>query len=161
MNTRKSWFPFLLINVVLSAVTTLLVLFLWDRLQPTAQITLPTQPGAAASVSPTLPPIEQDVLQVQEVVGIGILQNEVVQIRRTGEGELNLSGWMLKDEDGHVFTFPALTLNTGGSVWVYSRTGSNSVIELFWNLDEAVWSNGETVSLYDPAGNLRAAYSIP
>ena len=161
MNTRKNWLPFLLINVVLSAVTTLLVLFLWDRLQPTAQITLPTQPGTAAAVSPTLPPVEQAVIEVREVVGIGILQNEVVQIRRVGEGELNLAGWTLKDENGHIFTSPALTLNTGGSVWIYTRTGANSVIELYWNLNEAVWSNGETVALYDPAGNLRTSYAIP
>jgi protein-disulfide isomerase len=100
-------------------------------------------------------------LQIAEVIGAGDLQSERVLLRHVGDEEISLIGWQLQDEDGHVFTFPALTMFSGGAVMVYSKAGTNSVVELYWGLTEAVWSEGEIVFLIDPNGNLQAVFEVP
>jgi hypothetical protein len=74
---------------------------------------------------------------------------------------LNLAGWQLKDEDGGTFTFPQLTLYKDGSVQVHSDGGADTVIDLYWGINAAVWSSGENARLFDSQGNLRAVYRVP
>ncbi len=91
---------------------------------------------------------------------MGDYQTEAVEIRRESETDLVLTGWKLRDENGHEYTFPNLTLENG-AIRIYTRSGSDSVIELFWGLSEAIWQPGEMVSLVDSQGTLRASYQIP
>ena len=72
-----------------------------------------------------------------------------------------MAGWGIMDEDGHVFTFPVLTIFKGGGVTVYTKAGVNTAAELYWGLSEAVWEVGERVVLIDPNGNIQATYTIP
>jgi hypothetical protein len=44
---------------------------------------------------------------------------------------------------------------------LYTRSGANSVIELYWSLTESVWRSGDTATLLDMQGNLRASYTLP
>lgn len=101
------------------------------------------------------------MIQIQNVFGVGDIDNEVVQLKRAGTGDLWLTGWQLKDQNGHTFTFPKLLLNKDGAVQVYTRAGPDTVIELHWGLSSAVWHTGELVSLLDPHGVLQASYQIP
>jgi hypothetical protein len=101
------------------------------------------------------------VIEVGEVVGAGNLNNEGVLLRRVGDGELHLNGWRLEDNAGHRFTFPDIVLFKGGSVRVFSRAGNNTVNELYWSLDKAVWISGHSVVLYDDQGNSRASALVP
>lgn len=165
----KRLLPFLILNVVISALTTLLVLTLWDRSHQ-AQLPAISSPAAVQAgvdangtpmPQPTLPPLDQEVIQVETVIGAGDLNNEVVVLTRVGDGDLNLMGWRIVDEEGTSFTFPDLILNKNGSVRLYSRAGQSSVIELFWGLKEAIWKNGELLTLLDPLGNTRSAFRIP
>jgi hypothetical protein len=114
-------------------------------------------PAAAA----TLPPLDQAVIQIENVYGPGDPQNEVVVLKRMGDGQLSLTGWQLKDEDGHEFTFPELVLSKDGAVQVFTNPGVNTVIALHWGKTEAMWRPGEQVSLFDSSGNTRASYRIP
>ena len=101
---------------------------------------------------------------IDRVVAAGDLEKERVILKHRGEGELSLVGWRLQDEQGHEFVFPEflqLSLFSGGAVNVYTTTGTNSVIDLYWGLDQAIWSSGATVSLLDPQGVVRATYKIP
>ena len=171
MNKSRRLVAFILINIIVSAATTLAVLWGWERTHPS--ITLPTSEGAimltlqpalesAQMIQVTLPALDEPTVEVVNVVGPGDLEQEFVLLERTGEGELVLDGWMLVDEDGQTFTFARLSLYKNGAVQVYTRAGpSNSPIERYWGLDEAVWRTGETVSVLDPFGNLRASYVIP
>lgn len=165
MRSWKRILPYIVLNIIVSALTTLGVLWLWDR---SLRASLPAQPAPAASpaaqgsqLPPTLPAINETVIQIQNVFGVGDLKSEVVRLKRLGEGELWLTGWTLEDEDGHRYVFPELRLNKDGAVEVYSRAGPDTVIELHWGLSEAVWRTGELVLLKDPQGNLRASYRIP
>jgi len=157
-------FPYLILNIIVSAATILTILWLWDRsrnndltvLTPLLVASTPTPEDI-----PTLPPLNQTVILIKNVFGTGDLQNEVVLLNRQGEGELELTGWQLKDGNGHTFTFPKLILNQDGAVQVFTHAGADSVIELHWGLDQPIWKSGMTVSLLDPLGNLRASFHIP
>jgi hypothetical protein len=157
-------FPYLILNIIVSAATILTILWWWDRSRNIDQPVLTPLPVASTPTpedTPTLPPLDQPVVLIKNVFGSGDLQNEVVLINRQGEGKLELTGWQLKDGIGHTFTFPKLILNQDGAVQVYSRAGADSVIELHWGLEQPVWKSGMTVSLLDPVGNLRASFPIP
>ncbi len=171
MNFWKRIFPYLIINIIVSAATTLIVLTVWDRVQnpqlPSGtggipEATLANNPEAASTpqAQPTLPPLDSPVIRIETVIGAGDLSTETVQLQRVGEGDLQLAGWRLEGNNLK-YTFPALTLNKNGSVRLYSRAGQSTVIELYWGLDSAAWKSGDTIVLYDSNGDQRASYAIP
>lgn len=101
---------------------------------------------------------------IESVIGAGDLETERIFLKHRGEGELSLVGWRIEDEKGNVFIFPQfpqLILYGGGAVNIYSRSGANTVTDLFWGLDKAIWSSGSTITLKDAQGNVRATYTIP
>jgi hypothetical protein len=164
MNSSRKLLIFILINILVSAVTTLVILSIWDAVRKDSLPARSSQAGTGSlpgTSSATLPPLDQTVLQVENVFGAGDPERETVRLRRVGEGDLWLTGWQLRDEDGNIYSFPALMLNRDGAIEIYTRTGSDTAIQLFWGLDQSVWQNGEVVSIYDPAENLRASYKIP
>jgi hypothetical protein len=166
MSSWKRLIPYLLLNVLVSALTTLGVLFAWDALHPRLQAAAPpanAQNSGALPVtadSSTQIPLDQTVIQVETIFGVGDLQNESVRLVRQGSGDLAMKGWKLKDENGHVYTFPSLDF-INGAIEVRTTSGTDSAIELHWGLEAPVWRPGETASVFDPQGNLRASYKIP
>jgi LysM repeat protein len=116
--------------------------------------------GATLTATPTLTGQEPQVV-IDSVIGVGVLENERVVLRRTGGGELSLAGWQLDDGSGNVYDFPQLTLYEDGAINLNSRTGQNTVVDLFWGLTSPIWRSGKTVYLYDAQKNLRATYSVP
>jgi hypothetical protein len=161
MTNKKALVYYILLNILISALTTLSVLWIWDRVQ----LSPVKNPHPASMVLPTetapVPAIDQTVIKIDNVFGLADLENEVVVLKRLGEGDLWLTGWQMKDTHGHIYTFPQLLLNKDGAVQVYTRTGTDTAITLYWGLPQAVWNSGDTVFLYDPQGNLRANYQIP
>jgi len=109
-------------------------------------------------------PVPEGVVQIRNVVGAGDLGTERVLLKFVGEGELTLVGWRLEDENSNVFLFPQtprLTLYEDGAVYIFTKPGINSAIELFWGSEVSIWQSGETVTLRDADGNVRATYLIP
>ena len=100
-------------------------------------------------------------VEIVSIVGAGTLNAEWVIVRNAGTESLSLAGWQLKDGNRNVFTFPNLTLNTGGAVQIHTISGTNTVIDLYWSLNNPVWSSGEEAQLLDPSGNVRAVYTVP
>lgn len=123
---------------------------------PTLEIvTVPPLPTATRDPNQPAPQ-----LTIREVRTPGVLDTEAVVIANAG-GPVELSGWTLRDESGRSYTFPALTLFTGGQVSVRSAAGQNSAGELFWGQTQAVWASGRQVLLTDPGGVIVARFSIP
>ena len=116
--------------------------------------------GPTATVTPT-PILIEPQLVIESVLGVGVLETEYVELVRTGDGELNLSGWSLGDGTGYVYFFPDLTLYKGVEISLNSRTGQDTVDDLFWGLPASIWRTGKTVSLYDSQNELRSSYTIP
>ncbi|MCX8023757.1 MAG: lamin tail domain-containing protein [Thermanaerothrix sp.] len=173
----KRLLPYILLNILVSALTTLIVLTLWDQAQRPAPLVgesraipptmvpaqLQTLPSASImpSPTPTLPSLDQAWITIAEVLAPGDAEHEAVLLKRLGEGDLWLQGWRLVNPRGQAFEFPNLTLSPNGSVRIYTRRGNNTVIELYWGLESPAWQRGDKVRLLDPEGNLRAEYVIP
>jgi LysM repeat protein len=101
---------------------------------------------------------------IDSVIGAGDLAWERVLLKHRGEGELSLVGWRLEGDNGKVFEFPQfpqLTLFKGGAVNVYTRTGTDTVVDLYWGLSEPVWASGDTINLIDAQGDVHASYTVP
>lgn len=175
MKSWKSLVPFIILNIIISAATTMTVLWWWNHTKqaevPSVGSTLDTTIAEISELQaaaihpqddiPTPPPLDQPIIEIQNVFGAGDVQTEVVLLSRLGDGDLWLTGWQLLDEEDHVYAFPKLLLNRDGAVQLYTRPGPDTVIELFWGLQEPIWHTGETVTLQDSQGNLRASYQIP
>lgn len=84
------------------------------------------------------------------------LQEEWIQISNTGPSPVSLDGWKIEDEGSkHTYTFPSYTLNEVSTVTLFTGKGTNSVTELYWQLDDPILNNdGDTAYLYDDSGKL-------
>ncbi len=177
MKSFRRAIPFLILNVILSAGVTLALLTWWGGglrpSQPIATLVYPTdssEPTTSTQGQPTpLPTLPEStasgdasgrVIEIQDVIGAGDLDNEAVALRRLGDGDLHLTGWRLDDSSGHTFIFPEFVLSKSGAVQVNTRPGTNTAIALFWGLQEAVWTPGKMVSLFDSENNLQASFTI-
>ncbi len=172
MKNKPKLILYLILNILVSAATTLIVLLVWQAAHP--------QPGPAEGVAaqpadrttgdnepeetpvPTLALVRDDIqVAIRTVVGAGNLEMEYVEIVNQSEGAVDLTGWQLINPDGRQFDFPALILNQDGAVEIHSKTGQNTVIELFWQADAPLWAAGDTVTLRNADGEIQATYSIP
>ena len=164
MKDRQHWLPFLLLNIFVSAAVTGAILFWYDRTY--RQAVIPSAPISASVPAEVLPAttlnIDAEILvDIVSVIGAETLEAEMVLVRYSGEGELDLAGWHLEDEDKNVFLFPQLTLYPKGAVQVHTAAGQDTVVDLFWGLRQSVWESGEEVSLIDPQETVRATYIVP
>lgn len=150
---------FLVANVIVSAITALVVMSVWSYFTFRDAPALPAGTGAVALSTAATSPAGQ--LQITTVVGAGDLQNERVTIQHVGDADVSLAGWRLRDENGIEFRFPALVLHPGAQVAVYTRPGDDTATELYWDREVSVWSPGERVSLVDAGGSLQATYTVP
>lgn len=111
-----------------------------------------------------IPVTPQGNIEIDRVVAAGDLENERVILKHRGKGQVSLVGWSIQDEQGNKFIFPEfpqLTLYEAGVVNVYTKPGVNTVVDLFWGLNQVMWRSGATVSLVDPNGVVRDTYKIP
>lgn len=156
---------YLVLNIVVSALTTWLVVSLMLRFDmlpaygtavlPVDQVDAPAYDALAAEV------VVSEVVKISNVIGAGDIENEYVEIQHLGENELAMEGWQLVDEQGNTFTFPGLTLHSRGAVRVYTKSGPLSAIELYWGLDGSVWTSGERVVLLDADGEPNTSIEVP
>jgi len=86
---------------------------------------------------------------------------EWVEIVNEGSAAVSLQGYSLKDAANHIYTFPAFTLQPGGTVRLYSGQGQDDAGRLYWGfVGESVWNNGgDSAFLRDSEGNLVDSYS--
>lgn len=162
MDRRKLTY-YLLLNVFVSACVTTAILYWYDRNY--RAVTLPQAPPAAplpnATGAPTAGGVPEGIVQIVSVIGAGNLAAEAVIVKYTGEGELDLTGWNLKDAAAHSFAFPPFKLFKDGAVQVHTAAGTNTAIDLFWGQRQAVWESGQAVLLTTPEGEVQDSYPVP
>jgi len=152
LDARRRLIVYLLINIVVSAITTLLVLAVWSSLNLAGVPEfLNATPGQSGS----------DQIQITTVIAAGDLENENVLLEHVGDRDVSLAGWVLRDEDGNEYHFPALVLHPGAKVSVFTGQGDDNASELYWDRQVAVWASGEEVSLLDPSNETQASYTVP
>jgi hypothetical protein len=160
MNRRNVAF-YLLLNVLVSACVTSAILYWYDRNYRAVTLPQAGLPGVSATSVGEAVTAQQGVVQIVSVIGAGAANAEAVVIRYTGDGELDLTGWHLKDESGQTYTFPPFKLFKNGAVQVHTGTGTNTAIDLYWGQRQAVWQSGEPVLLTTPEGALQDSYPVP
>jgi LysM repeat protein len=127
----------------------------------------PSEPTATATVTTAPPPAtvtprseaSAPRVEITGVDGAGDLANERVMLVNTG-GVAAMANWTLNDSRGHVYRFPDFNLYNG-AVTVYTRAGTDTVIDLFWGLNEPVWFPGGVITLRDAQGNVQSTFALP
>lgn len=76
------------------------------------------------------------------------LNHEWVQLHNTTGHAITLSGWTLRDKDGHVFTFGTYRLGAHGYVKIHTGRGQRTQANRYWNRTWYIWNNtGDTATL--------------
>ncbi len=161
---RRKLLLYLLLNVFISTCVTGAILFWYDRnYRSTALSSVQLAPvsNSQSAPQPTLNPKVDIPVEIVSVIGAGTLNAEWVVVAYKGDDQINLANWELRDGNRHTFVFPQIVLHRGGAVQVHTSTGTNTVIDLYWNASDPVWQSGEEAQLFDPSGNLRAKYKVP
>ncbi|MGB2895920.1 MAG: LysM peptidoglycan-binding domain-containing protein [Anaerolineales bacterium] len=111
-----------------------------------------------ASSTPAAAAAQQVV--INGIVGAGDLETESVRLLNTGS-EVSMAGWTLDDGDGNSFDFPDFTFYSTGAVDVHTRAGTNTTIDLYWGLDQAVWTPGKVIYLRNVSGEQVSSFKVP
>jgi hypothetical protein len=160
---RRRLLYYLLLNVFVSACVTSAILYWYDRNYRAVtlpQVSIPTTSSNSTNNVPVAT-VQKGLVQIVSVSGAGTLGAEAVVVKYNGEGELDLTGWHLKDTRGTSYTFPPFKLFKNGAVQVHSESGTNTAIDLYWGQRQAVWQSGEAVLLTDPSGAAQDSYPVP
>ena len=99
--------------------------------------------------------------EITAVIGPGQVVDEAVLLTNSGEDRIALQNWLLVDEDGHEYKFGQVTLFAGSDLRINTTSGVNGPTALFWGLNEAIWTSGETVTLRDSTGATRVTFEVP
>jgi hypothetical protein len=148
MTFRQKLAYTLLLNVLVSTCVTVSILYFYETYY-------------RSSPAPRIQAESNADFEIAAVVGVGLLDSEMILVRNTGESAANLSGWQLRDADGNTYTFGDINLPANAAIQLRTVPGKNTVIDLYWGLSAPVWSSGEAASLLDPAGNVRSVYQVP
>lgn len=91
------------------------------------------------------------------------LNDEYITFTNTGDRSLDLSGWTVRDEAGHTYTFPeGITLSPDEEIMLHTGTGTDTATDLYWGAQSAVWNNaGDTITVITADGEtvLEESYS--
>ena len=98
---------------------------------------------------------------IDTVIGAGVLANEHVVLRRTGDGELSLAGWRFTDGDGGEYSFPQLTLYKDGAINLTRAPGRIRSLTCSGIYFPQFGARGKIISLYDAQNSFRATYTLP
>jgi hypothetical protein len=125
--TRRRWIYFLLLNILVSAIVTGMLLYFYDRYGRADCLSAAPMPTLAAAASPVTATVD-----ILSLVGAGTVSSEIIVVRNNGADPLVLTGWTLRDGDGNIFTFPLYSLPAGGTVQIHTVIGADTVSDLYW-----------------------------
>lgn len=136
------------------------------RFVPTSTITPTVTPTPRFSPTPsrtsTRTPNQGDPqIRVVRVLSAGDFQAERVQIQHAGGRDVSLLDWKLVSGSGIQFSFPQLILREGGQVTIHTRSGQDSVSDLYWGQPTVVWQRGDMVKLVNSGGEVVDSFLIP
>lgn len=120
-------------------------------------------PGSApaATATPEGQALGTSGLQVRQVNAPGNLAEEYVEIVNDTDLSFNLQGWRLQNVGGPEYTFGDMLVFPGGSMRLYSGTGTNTTISRYWGQAASVWGSGATIRLINAQGEAVTEYTVP
>jgi hypothetical protein len=81
---------------------------------------------------------------------------EYTVLKNTGSKARTLTGWTLRDESRHVYTFGTFKLGAGKTVTIRNGKGTNTSRTRYWGSGYYIWNNrgGDSATLRTQAGTL-------
>lgn len=134
---------------------------------PTIPLSLTEPPPAALTLTITLSPSETPTpTHILSDLHIDHVQpsdwdGEYVLIKNRGAGGQTMTGWTIHNKTGQTYYFPTgFTLAGDASVRVWTKTGKNSITNLYWASSTAIWNTtSDTAYLRDDTRSLVDSFS--
>ena len=120
------------------------------RVDPTLTPTItpsPTvTPTPTKTATPTLTATPGSGLEITDIHNGSAnadLQDEYIKIKNYGSSSVNMTGWFVRNETSHRYDFPDnFTLAASATVTLWSKAGTDTGSNLYWNSPDPVWING-------------------
>lgn len=126
---------------------------------PPTETPFPDEPPPPIATS--LPTTGEVIVEIADVIGVGEVDQEAVSIKNSGDMPIALLGWRLNDEDGRTYTFGQVTLfGEGAAINLHTGRGVEGPSDLYWGFEQSIWRSGETVTLVDGEGSVRATFVV-
>ncbi len=118
--------------------------------------------GQAGEATPASSgPASGSGLRVASFQGVGQPGREALQIANDSDRVVDLQGWRLEKEGGPSYLFGSLTLFPGSGVLLYTGTGTDSTVALYWGQPAPLWQPGAAARLVNPQGQEIARSAVP
>jgi len=120
------------------------------------------QAGAQANNAPATPAaVVSEGIRLSVIDGGGDLTRESISVVNDSDLAVNLQGWRLEREGGPAYTFDNVLLFPGSGVLVYTGSGADTSVAVYWNQASAVWQSGAQARLVNPQNTTVAQLSAP
>jgi LysM repeat protein len=86
---------------------------------------------------------------------------EAVQIANDSDLAINLQGWRLEKESGPAYVFGSISLLPGSGVVLYTGSGADTSVALYWNQTALQWETGSVARLINPQGQEMSRLAAP
>jgi hypothetical protein len=168
MKFWKQTLPFLLLNILVSAVTVFAIIYFFgpkimayaEKRLGVAAVTAP-ETSIMIEASPTQATSYELNLVIGGVFGAGDLQSEYVLIKNQGKTSTSLLNWTLQGKRGQNYGFPDLRLAQNSTVKLFSKEGTDTVLELFLKSQASLWQPGDILTLKDANGKVQTSFQVP
>ena len=123
-------------------------------LTPTLTPTVTNTPVPTRTLTPTPTKTPSSGLEITDIHNGSItddVQDEYIKIKNYGSSSVNMTDWFIKTDGGNRYDFPNnFTLASKATVTVWSKVGTNSGNNLYWNRTDYAWNNhGDCAYLRD------------
>jgi LysM repeat protein len=119
-------------------------------------------PVAGEAATPEAPVVIPEGVRITGITGGSDLPNEQVILVNETDTPFTLQGWQLQKVNGPAYAFRSdVPLFPGGSIRLHSGAGTDTSIDFFWGLTEAVWQPGAEARLVTAEGEPVTTYIVP
>ena len=120
------------------------------------------QSGEPSADTPATPAASvSEGIRLSVIDGGGELTRESISVVNDSDLAVNLQGWKLEREGGLAYTFGNMLLFPGSGVLVYTGSGTDTSVAVYWNQTGAVWQPGAQARLVNPQGAEVARLAAP
>ena len=125
------------------------------------RLVIPQSGGQSAAAPATPAAVVSEGIRLSVIDGGGDLTRESISVVNDSDLAVNLQGWKLEREGGSAYTFGNMLLFPGSGVLVYTGSGTDTSVAVYWNQTGAVWQTGAQARLINPQGAEVARLSAP
>jgi hypothetical protein len=89
------------------------------------------------------------------------LNDEYVELQNNSSHRHEISGWRVRDQDGHTYVFPLCDqLEPGATFRLHTGVGTDTASAFYWNRKAPVWNNdGDKASLINLSGEVVSEFA--